>query len=94
MDAVSERSAAAAGRRVAGIVGELREFGVDVVPGEGVLGGSTNPGGTAGGPHRFAEFCQELFVVPAVTHVAHRPPYCSGPPEVGRRCGGKVRGAA
>src|SRR5262249_2226202 len=58
----------------AGVVGELRQLGVDVVPGVGTLPGLDEFGrdGLAG-THRFPQRHQELIVVPAVTHRAYLP---------------------
>jgi hypothetical protein len=55
-----------------GVVGELREFGVDVVPGEGVLPGLDEFGGYGAlGMQSLLQRCQDFLVVPAFSHLAH-----------------------
>ena len=59
-----------------GVVGELRQFGVDVMPGKGVLARLDEPGrdGLAR-LYRLAEGYQEPLIVPVVTHLARLPGY-------------------
>src|SRR5260370_23607661 len=74
-------------RSVCGVIGELCELSVDVVPREGVLAGFNEFGRhSPAGSERLAQRCQELFVIPAVSHHAHPFPACIWRRLPRRRC--------